>query len=162
MPVLTARERVVVTAIAQALFSSGEPVGPGETAAGIASYIDTLLARVALAKRIRLRALLMTIEVGTAIQRRGVLFSAAALDERVARLRAWERSDRYPVRAQFSTLRRIFTLGYLAEPVVQQRIGLPQAFRGHPRNSGVRPTGIDFRLPSGSRDSSAISQPITS
>jgi hypothetical protein len=123
--VLTARERVVVTAIAEAYFPSTDAAGLDKAAAGVAPYIDTLLARLALDKRLQLRALLMIVEVGTAIQRRGVLFSAAALDERIGRLRAWERSDRYLVRMLFAALLRIFTLGYLADPEVPRRIGIP-------------------------------------
>jgi hypothetical protein len=146
MHVLTSRERVVVTAIAEALFWSGEPTGA--TTAGVASYVDTLLARLSFAKRVQTRALLLMIEVGAAIQRRGRLFSAATLDERVARLRAWERSDVYaapdsPRCTEFSAS--------VTSPIPKYDSGsvFPAVFRSPLRRSGVPLKGTDFPLPRG-------------
>lgn len=125
MQVLTSREGAVVDAIAEAFFPARGPIGVGGSAAGVVPYVDTMLARLPFAKRVQLRGLLVAFEVGTAITSRGGLFSAAPLDERIARLQAWEDADRYVQRALFSALRWLFTLAYLAEPTVQQRIGLP-------------------------------------
>jgi hypothetical protein len=112
-------------------------------------YVDTMLARLALPQRIQMRGLLLVFEVGTAITSRGPLFSAAPLDERVARLKAWERADRYTQRALLSALRWLFTLAYLADPEVQRRIGLPQA-DAHPPAPLRRP-GRPPRLRRGPR-----------
>ena len=127
MQVLTSRESVVVAAIAEAFFPACEPIGIGGEAAGAVAYVDTLVARAALPQRIQLRGLLMVFEIGTAITHRGRLFSAAPLQERISRLKAWELADRYIQRASFSALRWLFTLAYLADPQVQRAIGLPEA-----------------------------------
>lgn len=126
MQVLTARERAVVAAIAEAFFPASAPIGVDGETAGVVPYVDTLLARLALAQRLQMRGLLLIFEVGTAITSRGPLFSAAPLQERVIRLQDWERADRYVQRAAFSALRWLFTLAYLADSEVQRQIGLPE------------------------------------
>ena len=123
--VLTARERAVVAAIAEAFFPSRGAIGVDAAAAGVVAYVDTFLARLGRPQRLQLRALLLLFEVGTAAGRRGVRFSAAPLGERVARLESWEQADRYHQRAAFAALRWLFTLAYVANPDVQRRIGVP-------------------------------------
>lgn len=126
LQVLTSRESAVVAAIAEALFPASGPIGVNAGSSAV-PYLDTLLARLALAQRVQMRGLLLIFEVGTAITGRGTLFSAAPIEERVARLQAWERADRYLQRAAFSALRYLFTLAYLADPEVKSRIGLPES-----------------------------------
>lgn len=148
MHILTTRERAVAAAIADALF-------PADSTNGIDSnlnavrYIDTLLARLPLAERVKMRGLLLLFEVGTAITSRGALFSAAPYDERVARLRAWEQADRYYQRALFSSLRWLFTLAYFADRDVRQRAGLPD-FAPQPPTP-LRHSGRPLRLGRGAR-----------
>ncbi len=125
MEVLTRRESAVVAAIAEAFFPARGPIGLDGNAAGVVSYVDTLLARLPLPQRVQMRSLLLIFEVGTAISSHGALFSVAPVDERVARLQAWEQADLYLQRASFSALRWLFTLAYLADPEVQRRVGLP-------------------------------------
>lgn len=146
---LTTRERAVVAAIAEAFFPAREPIGIDGNAAGAVSYVDTMLSGLALPLRVQLRGLLLAFEVGTALTSRGALFSAAPLDERVARLQAWERADHYTQRALYSALRWIFTLAYLADPEVQRRIGLPEP-DAHPP-APVRRPGAPRRLRRGPR-----------
>jgi hypothetical protein len=147
--VLTARECAVVAAIAEAFFPAPGPIGVDGNAAGAVPYVDTLLARLALPQRLQMRGLLLIFEVGTAVARRGVLFSAAPLGERVARLEAWERAGRYHQRALFSALRWLFTLAYLADPEVSRRIGLPELAPRPP--TPVRRPGRGLRLRSPTR-----------
>jgi hypothetical protein len=149
LQVLTTRECAAVIAIAEAFFPAREPIGVGGEAAGAVTYVDTLLARLPLPKRIQMRGLLVVFEVGTAITNRGALFSAAPFDERVARLQKWERADRYTQRALYSALRWLFTLAYLADPEVQRRIGLPEA-GAHPPGP-LRGRGKPARLRNGPR-----------
>ncbi|WP_231513628.1 gluconate 2-dehydrogenase subunit 3 family protein [Mycobacterium paragordonae] len=146
---LTTRERAVVAAIAEAFFPAREPIGIDGNAAGAVSYVDRMLSGLALPLRIQLRCLLLAFEVGTALTSRGALFSAVPLDERVARLQAWERADHYTQRALYSALRWIFTLAYLADPEVQRRIGMPES-DAHPP-APVRRPGAPRRLRRGPR-----------
>ena len=144
MQVLTSRECTIVAAIAEAFFPACEPIGIGGDAAGAVTYVDTMLARQALPERIQLRGLLAIFELGTAITHRGAVFSAAPLHERVSRLQAWQQADRYTLRALHSALRWLFTMAYLADPQVQQSIGLPQSAARPP--ASLRRPGRPQRL----------------
>ncbi len=161
--VLTAREAALVAAIGEAFFPPADPTGIDGPSAGVVPYVDTYLARLGPAQRLQVRGLLLLFEVGTAIHRRGTLFSAAPLSERIARLKAWEGAERYHLRAAFDALRWLFILAYVADPDVQRRIGVPPPAPRPPmrlrrpgplrrlrdarrRNAGARVTQLERRF----------------
>lgn len=103
---LTARERAVVTALAETFFPSGRPIC-ADAAAGVTSYVDGFLARLPRSRRLQVRALLLVLALPTAARR----------------LESWDREASPRGRAAFA-LRALFTMAYVADPGVAREIGV--------------------------------------
>lgn len=127
---LRRRELATLAAVAEALFPPGGEIPPSGSDAGIAAYVDRLVAASQPRQRQLMRALFFLIEHGTlAFPAPGGLsglrrFSGLDASQREAVLDAWQHSGWFVRRLVFTSLRALCTLGYFADPTVLRRLRL--------------------------------------
>jgi hypothetical protein len=119
-----------LAAVSEALFPAGGAVTPSGTEAGVAHYIDRLVAVSQPQQRRLMRALFFLIEHATLLfPAPGGLsglrrFSSLDPEQRIAVVESWQRSNLLPRRIVFTSLRALCTLGYLADPTVLRALQL--------------------------------------
>jgi hypothetical protein len=122
---LSARERVIVAACADALFPSGGPIPLSGTEAGLVDYMDRYVARAPRPLRPYMRLLLHFIELspwvfGPCRAR----FTRLSHEDRIAALASMAQSRIYFRRLTFLSLRTMLSMGYLANEKVARAIGV--------------------------------------
>lgn len=127
---LSRRELATLAAVAEALFPAGGAVAPSGTEAGVADYVDRLVAASQPRQRLLMRALFFLIEHGTLFfpgpgglsgLRR---FSSLTPDQREAVIDSWQTSGLFLRRLVFTSLRALCTLGYFSDPAVLRALRL--------------------------------------
>jgi len=127
---LSRREMATLAAVSEALFPAGGAVAPSGADAGVADYIDRLVAASQPQQRRLMRALFFLIEHATLFfPAPGGLsglrrFSSLDSEQRVAVVESWQRSNLLLRRIVFTSLRALCTLGYLADPTVLRALQL--------------------------------------
>lgn len=126
---LSRREMACVEAVAEAVFPPGGAIEASGRDADVADYVDRLVAASQRRQRVLMRLLFFAFEHGTLLFPapggwRGLRrFSSQGLEQRAAALEAWRTSALFPRRLVFTSLRALVTMGYLACPSVQRRLG---------------------------------------
>jgi hypothetical protein len=127
---LRPRELATLAAVSETLFPPGGEIPPSGSDAGIAAYVDRLVAASQPRQRRLMRSLFFLIEHGTlAFPAPGGLsgrrrFSSLEPGQREAVLDAWQHSGWFLRRLVFTSLRALCTLGYFADPAVLRRLRL--------------------------------------
>ena len=127
---LSRREMATLAAVSETLFPAGGAVTPSGAEAGVAGYIDRLVAVSQPQQRRLMRALFFLIEHATLLfPAPGGLsglrrFSSLDPEQRLAVVESWQRSNLLPRRIVFTSLRALCTLGYLADPTVLRALQL--------------------------------------
>ena len=130
---LQPREMALVDAAADALFPPGGPIPESGSDAGVAAFLDGLVAAQDARNRLLMRALFALVEHATLVfPGPGGLsgfrrFSRLDRDQRVAVLAAWQHSRLFPRRLAFTSLRALVTIGYFAHEPVQRGLGVAPA-----------------------------------
>lgn len=128
--VLSRRELATLDAVSLTLFPAGGAVPPSGTEAGVATYVDRLVAVSMPRQRMLMRALFFLVEHGTLLfpapgglsgMRR---FSALTPEQREAVIASWQRSRLFPRRLVFITLRALCTIAYFSDPEVLRSLRL--------------------------------------
>ncbi len=127
---LASREMAFIHAVALALYPSGGAIAASGADAGVASYLDRLVAAQDRRQRRLMRALFFLVEQATLVfpAPGGVSgfrrFSKLDGEQQVAVLEAWQRSRLFPRRLAFTSLRALVTLGYFSHPPVMRALGV--------------------------------------
>jgi hypothetical protein len=127
---LARRELALVSAVADAMFPAGGAIPPSGREAGVAGYLDRLVAASQPRQRMLMRALFFLFEHGTVFfpapgGLRGLRrFSALDPAQREAVLEQWRTSGLFVRRLCFTSLRALCTLGYFASPEVLRALRL--------------------------------------
>ncbi len=119
---LSRRERRTVAACADALLPPGGALPWSATQTGVVDYFAALVFEVPTRQRLLLRLLLIWLEYEPWLALRPRLTRQSAIS-RQRRLADWQASAIYLVRAAFTSLRTLITMGYLANPAVLARVG---------------------------------------
>jgi hypothetical protein len=128
--VLSRAELATLAAAAEALLPKGGPVPVSGGEAGVAGYVDRLVAASQPRQRWLMRALFVLIEHATLVfpapggisgLRR---FSSLRLEQQMAAMEGWRSSRLFPRRLVFTALRGLCTIGYLADPAVLRALRL--------------------------------------
>lgn len=127
--VLAAREWALVSAAGDAMFPRGGAIPPSASQAGVPAYVDRYVASVPARVRLLMRMLFLLVEQATLLfpapggggRRR---FSRLSVEQQQAVLEGWRTSRLFPRRLVFTSLRAILSMGYLADPVVLNRLEL--------------------------------------
>ena len=121
---LSRREMATLAAVSETLFPAGGAITPSGADAGVAHYVDRLVAASQPQQRRLMRALFFLIEHATLLfPAPGGLsglrrFSSLAPEQRVAVVESCQKSNLLLRRIVFTSLRALCTLGYLADPTV--------------------------------------------
>lgn len=120
-------EWATLEAAGETLFPAGGPVPPSGREAGVAAYVDRLVAASQPRQRLLIRLLLFLVEHATLLFPAPGLsgwrrFSSLDAGQREAVVASWQKSRLFPRRLVFTTLRAICTLGYLSDPSVQRAL----------------------------------------
>jgi len=127
---LAPREMAFVDAAAQALFPAGGAIAESGAEAGVAGYVDRLVAAQEPRNRRLMRLLFFLLEQATLLlPAPGGLsgfrrFSNLRVEQQAAVLEAWRGSRLFPRRLAFTSLRALVTLGYFAHPPVLRALGV--------------------------------------
>jgi hypothetical protein len=122
---LTRKEQAVIAAFADALFPAGGSIPLSGTEAGLLRYMDDYLLRTPPGSRTLIRLLLIFVEYGPWIfGPRRARFSCLSVSERDAALTDMARSSVYFRRIAFLSMRTMLSMGYLANDLVADRIGM--------------------------------------
>ncbi|WP_437681320.1 gluconate 2-dehydrogenase subunit 3 family protein [Sorangium sp. So ce131] len=122
---LTAKERSIVAACADALFPPGGPIPLSGTEAGLVDYMERYVARSPRALRPYLRLLLHVVELSPLFfGPRRARFTRLCQADRIAVLAAMAQSRIYLRRVTFLSLRTVLSMGYLANEKVAVAIGV--------------------------------------
>jgi hypothetical protein len=128
--VLSRAELATVEAVAEALFPKGGAIAASGAEAGVAAYVDRLVAASQPRQRRLMRALLVLVEHATLVfpAPGGISgfrrFSSLRAAQREAVIEAWQSSRLFPRRLVFTAVRALCTLGYLADPAVLRSLRL--------------------------------------
>jgi hypothetical protein len=134
--VLGPRLQTTIALAADALFPKGELFPLSGAEAGMGAYFDRYLERSQPVERLLIRLLLVFTELSPMLfGPRPLPFSRLRPDQRTAFLREAAQSRIYLRRVAFTSLRALMTMGYLASPLIAQRIGI--AFNPDPFDRGT-------------------------
>jgi hypothetical protein len=124
---LSPREVVLVSAIGEALFPPGNPLGVCAADVGIARRVDDLLADV-LDPVVApvFRYLLRGFDLGTLVSRQQA-FEALSLPERRDVLDTWSDDAVFPRRLGYDTFKLIFGMAFFDTPPVRAAVGYDMA-----------------------------------
>jgi hypothetical protein len=128
--VLSRAEIATVEAAAEALLPPGGPIPISGREAGVAGYVDRLVAASPPRQRWLMRALFVLVEHATlAFPAPGGIrglrrFSKLRPDQQRAAIEGWQSSRLFPRRLVFVALRSLCTIGYLADPAVLRALRL--------------------------------------
>lgn len=116
-------EQALVTAIGEALFPPGNPLGVSGADVELARRVDELLG-VELDPEMTpiFRYVARAVDELTFVSR-GARFAALPLEERVDVLRHWDDPDVFPRRAMYDLIRLIFGMAFFNLPEVHAAIG---------------------------------------
>lgn len=127
---LAPREMATLDAVSETMFPPGGAIASSGCQAGVAAYVDQLVAASQPQQRRLMRALFFLIEHGTLCfpapggisgMRR---FSSLPPALRTAVIDGWRDSRLFPRRLVFTTLRALCTLGYFSDPAVLRTLRL--------------------------------------
>ena len=120
---LSEPELGTVTALGEAMFPPGNPLGVSGPEVGIASRVDHLLGQELDAEIGEIfRYLLRALEDGTLVSR-GHRFASLPLGERQSVIAHWDDNDLLPRRALYDGLRLVMGMAYFNAPEVTASIG---------------------------------------
>jgi hypothetical protein len=126
----SAKEQHVLACAADTMFPPGGPIALSGTEAGVVEYMDEYLARSDRRTGVLLRLLVHFVEHAPWIfGPKHVRLTQLTPDEARAYLKHMERNDLYFLRVSFTSLRALFTMGYLAHPRVAEAMGIRQLAR---------------------------------
>ncbi|MDP8256848.1 MAG: GMC family oxidoreductase N-terminal domain-containing protein [Candidatus Alcyoniella australis] len=122
---LSRRQQLIVEAIGEAMLPEGGAISPSAKQAGVLKYIDEYIVKIAPFYAFGIKALLVMLEQATLIfvpsWRR---FSQLSVEERQRYLAGWEESKLYLRRTMFTSVRALFSMGYLDDAEVQKQMGV--------------------------------------
>lgn len=122
---LQRREFAILAALSDALFPSGNAIGPSGTEARVPEYVDHLLAEMDSDKAAEFRSMLLLFEHGTlAFGLRARRFTELPQKARERYLRRWEEARVYSRRMLAAGLKTILGTAYFAHPDVQEALGI--------------------------------------
>jgi hypothetical protein len=122
---LSAKERAIAAACADALFPPGGPIPLSGTEAGLVEYMEHHVARAPRPLRPYLRLLLHAVELSPWVfGPRRARFTRLSQRDRIAVLASMAQSRIYLRRVTFLSLRTLLSMGYLANEKVACAIGV--------------------------------------
>ncbi|KYF57203.1 gluconate 2-dehydrogenase subunit 3 family protein [Sorangium sp. So ce854] len=123
--VLSAKERAIVAACADALFPAGGPIPLSGTEAGLVEYVERYVARTPRPLRPYMRLLFLFVELSPWVfGPRRARFTRLPQPDRIAVLASMSQSCIYLRRVTFLSLRTMLSMGYLANEKVARAIGV--------------------------------------